>query len=101
VVRSGKDNVNRFICALLNVKLQTVSQELKSVSQIIALLQEDMNTLKKEFMQDGTSGNAGLMNICKYEEGTFSFVKSKSWTKVNVDFHKKISLNLKNLHHQL
>jgi hypothetical protein len=40
---SGKDDVN---CALLNVKLQTVSEELKSARQIIALLQ-DMNTLKK------------------------------------------------------
>jgi hypothetical protein len=53
-----------------------------------------MNTLKKELMQDDTSGNTGLMNIHKYEEGTFSFVKSKSWTKANVDFHKKISLKL-------
>jgi hypothetical protein len=92
---SGKDVVNCVNCALLNVKVQTVSQELKSVRQIIALLQEDMNTLKKEFMQDDMSGNMGLMNIHKYEEGTFSFVKSKSLTKANVDFHKKMSLNLK------
>jgi hypothetical protein len=69
---------------------------------IIALLQEDMNTLKKEFMLDGTSGSIGLMNIHKYEEGTFSFVKSKSWTNANVDFRKKISPNLKkNIRHQL
>jgi hypothetical protein len=46
-------------------------------------------------MQDGTSGNIGLTNIHKYEEGTFPFVKSKSWTKENLDFHKKIPLNLK------
>lgn len=43
----GKDNVNCVNCALLNVKLQTVSQEMKSSQQIIALLQEDMITLKK------------------------------------------------------
>jgi hypothetical protein len=47
---SGKDNVNCVNCASLNVKLKTVSQELKSAQQIIALLQEDMNILKKEFM---------------------------------------------------
>jgi hypothetical protein len=68
---------------------------LKSAQQIIALLQDDRNTLKKEFMQDNTSGSTGLTNIHNYEEGTFSYVKSKSWTKANVDFHKKISLNLK------
>jgi hypothetical protein len=68
---SGKNNVNCVNCALLNVKLQTVSQELKSAWQILALLQEDMNTLKKEFMQDDTWRNTGLMNIHKYEEGTF------------------------------
>jgi hypothetical protein len=62
------------------------------VQQIIALLQEDMNILKKEFMQDGTSGNIGLTNIHKYEEGTFPSVKSKSWIKANVDFHKKIPI---------
>jgi hypothetical protein len=44
---SGKDDVNCVNCALLNAKLQTVSQESKSVEQIIALLQEDMNILKK------------------------------------------------------
>jgi hypothetical protein len=66
-----------------------MSQELKSVQQIIAILQEDMNTLKKEFMQ-------GLTNVHKYEEGTFLFVKSKSWTKADVDFYKKISHNFKN-----
>jgi hypothetical protein len=92
---SGKDDVNCVNCALLNVKLQTGSQELKSAQQSIALLQEDMNILKKEFMQDGTSGNTGLMNIYKYEEGTFPSVKSKNWIKQNVDFRKKISLNLK------
>jgi hypothetical protein len=72
-----------------------VLQELKSSRQNIAFLQEDMKALKKEFMQDDTSGNTGLTNIHKYEEGIFSFVKSKSWTKANVDFHKKISLFLK------
>jgi hypothetical protein len=89
----GKDNVSCVNCALLNVKLQTVSQELKSAKQIIALLQEDMNTLENEFMQDDMSGNTGLTNTHMYEEGTFSFVKSKNWTKANVDFHK-ISHNL-------
>jgi hypothetical protein len=44
---NGKDDVNCVNCALLNVKLQTVSQELKTVQQIIALLHEDTNTLKK------------------------------------------------------
>jgi hypothetical protein len=80
----------------LNVKVQTVSQEFKSAWQIVAFLQEDMNTLKKEVVQDDTSGNTGVTNIHKYE-GTFSFVKSKSWTKVNVDFHKMMSLNLKKI----
>jgi hypothetical protein len=35
-----------------------VSQELKSAQQIIALLQKDMNTLKKQFMQDNMLGNS-------------------------------------------
>jgi hypothetical protein len=61
---------------------------------IIALLQEDMNTLKKKLMQDDTSENVGLPNIHKYEEEMFSIVKSESWVKANVDF-RKISLNLK------
>jgi hypothetical protein len=46
-------------------------------------------------MQDNMSGNTGLMHVHKYEEGTFSFMKSKSWTRKNVGFHKKISLNSK------
>jgi hypothetical protein len=92
---SGKDDVNCVNCALLNLKLQTVSQELKSAQQIVAFLQEDVNTLKKEFMQDNMPGNMGLTNIHIYEEGTFSSVNSKSWTKANVDFYKKISPNLK------
>jgi hypothetical protein len=50
--------------------------------------------LKKEVMQDNMPGNMGLMNIHKYEEGTFSSVNSKSWTKANVDFHKRM-LSLK------
>jgi hypothetical protein len=54
-----------------------------------------MNTSKKEFMPDDTSGNTGLANMHRYEEGTFSFLKSKSWTKANVEFRKKISHNLK------
>jgi hypothetical protein len=59
----------------LNVKVQTASQELKPAQQVIALLQEDINTKERirEFVQDDTSGNMGLMNIHKYEEGTFSF----------------------------
>jgi hypothetical protein len=69
-----------------------VSHESKSALQIIAVLQEDLNTLKKEFVQDNTSENTGLTNVYKYEEETISFVKSKSWTKANQDFHKKISL---------
>jgi hypothetical protein len=73
-----------------------MSQELKSVRQIIAILQEDMNTWKEEFMQNNTPGNRGLTNVHKYEEGTFLFVKSKSWTKANVGFNKKISHNFKN-----
>jgi hypothetical protein len=56
-----------------------------------------MNNLKKEFMQDDMSGNMGLTNIRKYEEGTFSSVKSKRWKKANVDFHKNISHNLKKI----
>jgi hypothetical protein len=40
-----------------------VSQEFRSARQIIALLQEDMNTLKKDFMQDDTSGNMGLIYV--------------------------------------
>jgi hypothetical protein len=60
---SGKGNVDCVNCTLLNVKLQTVSQELKSPWQIIALLQEGMNTLKKELMQDDTSGYMGVTNI--------------------------------------
>jgi hypothetical protein len=87
---SGKDDVSCVNCALLNVKLQTVSQESKSARQIIAVQQEDTNTLKKDFMQDNTSGNKGLTNVHKHEEGTFSFVKIKNWTKANIDFHKKI-----------
>jgi hypothetical protein len=54
-----------------------------------------MNTLEKEFVQNDTSQDMGLTNIHKYEEGTFSFVKSKSWTKANADFHEQISPNLK------
>jgi hypothetical protein len=77
-----------------------VSQELKFARRIIALLQEDVHILKK-VMQGGTSGNIGLMNIHKYEEGTFPFVKSKSWTNATVDIHKKILLNFKKFHHQL
>jgi hypothetical protein len=49
---SGEDDVICVNCALLNVKLQTVSQKFKAERQIIAVLQGDMNTLKKEFMQD-------------------------------------------------
>jgi hypothetical protein len=45
-------------------------------------------------------GNMGLMNIHKYEV-TFSSVNSKSETRANVDFHIKISPNLKNVHQQL
>jgi phosphosulfolactate synthase (CoM biosynthesis protein A) len=60
-----------------------------------------MSTLKKEFVQDNMSRNTGLINIHKYGGGTFSFVKSKSWTKANVDFHENISPNLKNDHSQL
>jgi hypothetical protein len=39
--------------------MQNPTQELKSARQIIALLQEDMNTLKREFMQDDMSGKNG------------------------------------------
>jgi hypothetical protein len=67
---------------------------LKSEGQIIALLQEDMNTLKKECMKDNMPENMVLTNIHKYEEGTFSYVNSKSWTKANVAFQKMISPNL-------
>jgi hypothetical protein len=56
-----------------------------------------MNTLKKEFMQNDISGNTGLTNIHKYVEGTFSYMESKSWTKANVNVHKKISLYIKKL----
>jgi hypothetical protein len=44
---SGKDVVSYVNCALLNVKLQTVSQELKSARQIIAVLQEDNEHFKE------------------------------------------------------
>jgi hypothetical protein len=41
------------------------------------------------------SAYIGLTNIYKYVGGTFPSVKSKSWTKGNAYFHKKISLSLK------
>jgi hypothetical protein len=55
---SGKNDVNCVNCALLNVKLQNVLQELKMARLIIALLQEDMNILKEEHRHDDKSGNA-------------------------------------------
>jgi hypothetical protein len=76
---SGKGDINCVNCALLKVELQTVSQELKSVRRIIALLQEDMNTLP---------GNAGPTNTHK-NEGLFSLVNSKSWKKAVVYLNKQ------------
>jgi hypothetical protein len=94
---SGKNDVNCVNWALLNVKLQNVLQELKSVRLIIALLQEDMNILKEEHKHKDTSGNTVPTSIHNYKEGTFSSVNGKSWTQVTVDPQKKISPNIKKI----
>jgi hypothetical protein len=44
---SGKDAVGFVNCPLLNVTLQTMSQQLKPARRVIAVLQEVMSTLKK------------------------------------------------------
>jgi hypothetical protein len=53
----GKDDVNCVNCGLIKVKLESVSQEMKSIQLVINILQEKMNWLKMESRQDVSVGN--------------------------------------------
>jgi hypothetical protein len=69
-----KDDVN---CALMKVKLNSISQEMKSMHLVIDILQEEMKWLKEERRQGVSAGNLDQTNERKHEEGTFSSGYSK------------------------
>jgi alpha-D-ribose 1-methylphosphonate 5-triphosphate synthase subunit PhnG len=49
---SGKDDMHCVKCALMNAKLQSMSQEMKSMQLVIDILQEKIN-LVEEGLQAG------------------------------------------------
>jgi hypothetical protein len=67
----------------------------KSAHQIIALLQEDINTLKREAVNDNTQVNAERVNKQRHEEGLFSAVDNKRREKLNTGLSKKSSISKK------
>jgi hypothetical protein len=69
---SSKDDVNCMNCALMKVKINSISQEMKSMQLVIDILQEEMNWLKKERRKDFSTGELDQTNDCKHEERTFS-----------------------------
>jgi hypothetical protein len=82
---SGKEDVNCVNCALMKVKLKSISQKMKSMQLVTDILQEEMNWLKEERRQDVSTGNLDQTNECKHEERTFSCGYSK---KTNNNSHK-------------
>jgi FtsZ-binding cell division protein ZapB len=46
----------------MNVKVQSMIQEMKSLQLVIDILQEEMNWLKKEHKQDVSSGTANIIS---------------------------------------
>jgi hypothetical protein len=76
----------------LKEELLSISLEVKSAHHIIALLQEDINTLKREAVNDNTHVNAGRVNKQRHEEGLFSLVDNKSREKLNAGLSKKSSI---------
>jgi hypothetical protein len=84
---SGKDDEN---CALMKVKLKSLSLEMKSMQLVMDILQEEMDWLKKECRQDVSTGNVDQTNKRKHEEGIFPSCYSNEWTEVNKNSHKKM-----------
>jgi hypothetical protein len=85
----GKGDANCVNCALLKGQLLSISLEMKSVHQIIALLREGINTLKRESVRVNTHVSASLMNKQRNEEGLFSSVNSKSMKRATANLNKQ------------
>jgi hypothetical protein len=60
---SGKDVVSCVNCALLNVNSRLCRSNWNLRDKLLLFYKKIMNTLKKELMQNNTSGNTGLTNI--------------------------------------
>jgi hypothetical protein len=59
----GKGDANCVNCILLKGELLSISLEMKSAHQIIALLLEDINTLKRELVRVSHSTHCKAMII--------------------------------------
>jgi hypothetical protein len=89
----GKDDIHCVKCALMNVKVQSMIQEMKSLQLIIDILQEEMNWLKKEHKQDISSGNSDSANELKHKEEMHTLDNSKEWEKTKKNTHNMLRIS--------
>jgi hypothetical protein len=90
---SYKTESNCVNCVILKEELLSVSLEVKSTNHIIALLQEDINRLRREVGEDNILGN---VNVDRgYEEGLLSVVVNKNRKKSNTNLSKQSFVSTK------
>jgi hypothetical protein len=90
----GNGDTSCVKCVLLNAELHAMAQEQESAHKIIALLQDDVNSLKSELVQNSMLGNAPTTNE-HGNEGQFSVVSNKKWKKAKLVLNNQTVQNVK------